>query len=148
MRTLVTFKSTAFNTTEEKETFINPGCFGGDVGKWLIQELRARGFHTDEEPDSEDFGWYFTFRVGDIEYDFVIAYRPGDGEPEGDWIGGLERSKGLFASMLGLRKKGIQPDAAGVIHEVLSGSPQIREVRWHVRKDFDAGREELGSPTP
>lgn len=43
MRTLVTFKSTAFNTTEEKETFINPGCFGDDVGKWLIRELRSRG---------------------------------------------------------------------------------------------------------
>jgi hypothetical protein len=148
MRTLVTFKSAAFNTTEEKETFINPGCFGDDVGQWLIGELRSRGVETADEPDSEDFGWFFTFQMGDFEYDFVIAYRPGDGDLEGDWIGWLERSKGLFASMLGLRKKGIQPEAVGGIHEVLSGSPRIREVRWHFPKDFHAGREELGSPVP
>jgi hypothetical protein len=148
VRTLVTFRSTAFNTTEEQDHFINPGCFGDDVGKWLIQELRTRGLQTDDEPDSEDFGWFFTFEVGDLEYDFVIAYRPGDGEPEGDWIGWLERRKGFLASVLGLRKKGIQPEAVGAIHEVLSGSPQIHEVRWHFPGDFHAGREELGSETP
>ena len=147
-RTIVAFRSTAFNTTEEKDYFINPGCFGDDLGKWLIRELRSRGLHTDDEPDSEDFGWYFTFRVGDLEYDFVISYRPGDGDPEGDWIGWLERSKGFLASMLGLRKKGIEPEAAQAVHAVLSASPQIREVRWHFRQDFDAGREELASQTP
>ncbi len=148
LRTVVTFRSSAFNTTEEKDYFINPGCFGDDVGKWVIQELRTRGLHTDEEPGAEDFGWYITFQVGDLEYCFVISYRPANGEPEGDWIGWLERSKGLFASMLGLRKKGIQPEAAQAIHAVLSSSPQIREMRWHFQKDFHAGREELASERP
>ena len=41
MRTLVTFRSSAFNTTQPKDYFINPGCFGDDVAKWLMGELRA-----------------------------------------------------------------------------------------------------------
>jgi hypothetical protein len=148
VRTVVTFRSTVFNTTEEKDSFINPGCFGDDVAKWLMEKLRGRDVHTADEPDSEDFGWYFTFRYSDIEYDFVISYRPGEGEIEGDWIGWLERRRGLLASVFGLRKKGIQPEAAQALHEVLSASADIRDVRWHFQKDFDADREEDGAPTP
>jgi hypothetical protein len=50
--------------------------------------------------------------------------------------------------MLGGRKRDIQPDAAQAIHEILSSSSQIQNVRWHLRRDFDSGREEIGSPTP
>jgi hypothetical protein len=66
-RTLVTFKSSAFNTSEPKPYFINPGCYGDDVAKWLTRELRGRGFKTDEEPGQEDFGWYFNFEHGDTD---------------------------------------------------------------------------------
>lgn len=84
----------------------------------------------------------------DVEHRFVIGYRPEDGNGEGDWIGWVERATGPLGFLFGGHKKGVQPEAVRAIHEVLSGSPQIREVRWHSRKDFDGGREELGSPTP
>jgi len=57
----VVFESNAFNTSIEGENFINPGCFGDDVARWLIGQLRADG-HVTEEPRQEDFGWYFTSR--------------------------------------------------------------------------------------
>lgn len=149
MRTVVTFKSAAFNTTESKDYFINPCCFGDDVAKWLMAELKQRGFQTVGEAGQEDFGWYFTFQAGGIEHDFIIGFRPDEEESaEGDWIGWLERRTGLISSLFGGRKRGIQPAAAQAIHAVLTGSPQIQDVRWHERQDFDSGREELGSPQP
>jgi hypothetical protein len=39
MRTIATFNSDAFNTTEEKDYFINPSCFGDDAARWLLNSL-------------------------------------------------------------------------------------------------------------
>src|SRR5437764_5341273 len=54
MNTEVRFRSTAFNCTEPRDYFINPCCFGDDVCRWLIRELRARGHRTADEPGQED----------------------------------------------------------------------------------------------
>ena len=147
IRTVVTFASAAFNTTEPKNYFINDCCFGDDVAVWLIQELRKDGMETDEKPGQEDFGWYLNFEAGGIGHTFVIGRRPDD-EREGAWIGWLERRRGFIGSILGGRKRGIQASAAEAIHQVLSRSPVIREVRWHFQRDFDAGREERGASSP
>lgn len=50
IRTVVTFTSSYFNTTEPKDYFINPCCFGDDVAKWLIEQFKDRGVDTDENP--------------------------------------------------------------------------------------------------
>jgi hypothetical protein len=142
LRTVVTFKSLAFDSSEAKEYFINPGCFGDDVATWLSQQLRDHGYEVATEPDQEDFGWYFTFRVSDIEHCFVIGCRAQREIGDALWIGWLERSRGLVASLLGARNRGIQPAAVQAVHEVLSASSQIREIGWHFKKDFDAGRED------
>jgi len=147
-KTVVTFKSSAFNTSEQREYFINPGCFGDDVAKWLGEQLRSRGYQAADAPGQEDFGWYLSFTVSGIEHCFVIGHRPGNEEDEGVWIGWLERSRSYVASVLGGRQRDIQPSAARAVHEILSSSPQIRNVRWHLRRDFDSGREEIGTPTP
>ena len=88
------------------------------------------------------------FRVNGHPYGFVLGWRPGDETEEGDWIGGLERDCGFPASVLGGRKRGILPEAAEQIHAVLAASPDIRDIRWHIREDFDAGREDLGRTEP
>jgi hypothetical protein len=118
IRTVVTFESAAFNRSEHKDYFINPGCFGDDVAVWLIQELRNRKQETAATPGQEDFGWYFNFRVSGTEHSFVLGYRPGDETESGVWIGWLERSRGLI--LFGFRQRGIQPEAVRIIHEVLS----------------------------
>jgi hypothetical protein len=82
-RTVVGFRSTAFNMAEPKDYFINPCCFGDDVAKWLIAELRNEGVETDEKPSQEDFGWYLNFDVARTSHTFVIGHRPtGESEPE------------------------------------------------------------------
>ena len=148
IKTLVTFRSSVFNMSEPKEYFINPCCFGDDVARWLAGQLRGKGHQADEVPGQEDFGWYLRFSVFGIAHCFVIGYRPGDDNEEGAWIGFLERRRGMIAFLLGVHKRGIQPAAVRAIHEILTGSPQIWDVRWHFRHDFDRGYEEMGTPEP
>ena len=147
-RTVFTFTSAAFNTTEPKDYCINPGCFGEDLANWLIQELRARGIQTDDEPGQEDFGWYFNFTLDGAEYSFVLGYRPGDEDTAGSWIGWLERNCGLLVSLLGGRNRGSPRPAAELIHSVFTSSEQVRAERWHYRADFDAGREDRSRTEP
>src|SRR6266705_4805067 len=77
-RTIVTFQSGAFNTSERRPYFINDGCYGDDVTRWIIGELHSRGIPSEPEPQQEDFGWYLTYRPGKAEHQFVLGYRPGD----------------------------------------------------------------------
>ena len=148
IRTVVTFERAAFNMTEPKEYFINPCCFGDDVAEWLIAELRKQGMKADEKPGQEDFGWYLNFEAAGIEHTFVIGHRPNGETEAGTWIGGLERTRGLIGTILGGRKRGIQPSAAEAIHRVLSGSPLVQDVRWYFQGDFDSGNEDLGASSP
>lgn len=145
LRTLVTFESAAFNTTEEKPEFINPGNFGEDVARWLMGELRAQGVPVGEAVGQEDFGWYFSYQVGGAPHCFVLGHR--EEEPGTGWLGWLERDAGFFGSLLGGRNRGLDPEAARVVHRALTGSDRIGKVRWHYRKDFECGNEE-GSAEP
>lgn len=148
LRTVVTFESSAFNTSERRPYFINDGCFGDDVARWLIAELYARGVPTDAEPGQEDFGWFFGFRPGETVYQFIIGYRPGADKEPGVWIGWVERKVGLLGSLLGARHRGIEPQALEVLHAVLARADRVASVRWHRRADFDAGNEEAGAAQP
>lgn len=147
IRTLVIFKSSLFNSMVVKDYFINPCCFGDDAAKWMMKKLHENGIHTAEEPVQEDFGWFFEFRVGSDDYHFTIGYRPGDGD-EGEWIGWIERNPGFFGTITGGRHRNIRPEAIQAIASILSNSPEIREVHWHYHKDFDRGREDLGTKAP
>jgi hypothetical protein len=103
VRRIVTFRSAKFNSTEPKPYFINPGCFGDDVARWLIAELCKRSVETEKEPGQEDFGWYLGFRLASVRYRFVVGFRPDD-ELEGrSWILWIERIRGLFGSAFGGR---------------------------------------------
>ena len=147
-RTTVVFRTTAFNTTTQKPYFLNPGCFGDDVSRWMIAALRQRGVKTAEEPGQEDFGWYMLFEVDGQEHCFVLGYRPGDTEHEGDCIGTLERSRGLVGSLLGRRQIGVNPKAVQLVHELVSGLPDVSDICWHHEKKFKAGIEDEGATTP
>jgi hypothetical protein len=139
VKTVVTFKSAVFNSSEPKDYFINPSCFGDDVARWLSEQLRNKGYQAAATPCQEDFGWYFTFLVSGIEHCFVIGHRPGDDKSHGVWIGWLERSRSFFASLFKGRQRGIQLAAVQAIHEILSNSPQIQDVHWHSQRESDRG---------
>jgi hypothetical protein len=137
IRTVVTFNSSAFNTTEPKSHFINDCCFGDDVAKWLLGELRGLGLSVSEQPGQEDSGWYLNFQSQSSSSTFVISFRP-DNEQEGKtWIGIIERNCGFLNSLLGGRARRIDPPAVAAIHKILSGSPNVEELRWHFRRAFD-----------
>jgi len=131
MKTEVHFRSTAFNCTEPKDYFINDCCFGDDVVRWLIQQLRAQGIQTDDEPDQEDFGWYLTFHVGGTEHCFIISFQPNDPATGDQWLGWLERQSGLLGSLFGGLKRGILPEAIQAIDTALKASPDIQRITWH-----------------
>lgn len=103
---------------------------------------------TEDEPGQEDFGWYLNFEVAGTAHTLVIGYRPGGEDDEGTWIEWLERKRGLVGSLLGTRRRGIDPTAPETLHKILLAHPGIRDVRWHFRHAFDKGREELGAPEP
>ena len=146
VRRHVIFRSTAFNTTEVKPHFINDCCFGEDLARWLMEELRARGVATDIDPGQEDFGWFFTFTIGGTAHDCILGYRPGEGEADGDWMGTIERRAGLLASLFGARRRGIDARAPEALHAVLSASPRITAIRWFA--DADIGREQNAREVP
>ena len=148
IRTVVTFESSSFNMSDPKDYFINPCCFGDDVGRWLIGELRRNGVEADEEPGQEDFGWYVNFRSGALTHTFLIGHRPAGESEKGTWIAWLERSRGLIGSLAGRRKHGIDATAAEAIHRALSGSTLVQDIRWHFRDDFDTGHEERAASSP
>ena len=88
VRTLVTFRSDKFNTTESKRNYINSGCFGDDVADWFVQRLASSGMAVDPKIGQEDFGWYLGFRSGSYRYHFVLK------------SGSREKLNGLLRAML------------------------------------------------
>ncbi|HEV2330684.1 MAG TPA: hypothetical protein VGY56_18035 [Verrucomicrobiae bacterium] len=148
IRTVVTFENPAFNTTERREYFINECCYGDDLAHALMEQLRSRGYQTDTEPGQEDFGWYFGFRAGDKDYQFVIGHRPADESDPTVWLGWVERKVGMIGTIFGARKRGIQPAALNAMHSAISALGETRNVRWHLKDDFNAGREKLGRANP
>jgi hypothetical protein len=139
LRTEVHFRTTGFNTTEPREYFINPCCYGDDLCRWLIAQLRARGIEAEEEPGQEDFGWYLSFHAGGVMHTFVVGYSEEGPTSEGFWRGWLERDAGFIASILGARKRGISSEAADSIHAVLSASTRVRDLTWHFPGDDGNG---------
>lgn len=129
IRNCIVFKTNAFNTTVQRDYFINPGCFGDDAARWIMVELGIRGFQTDIDPRQEDFGWYFVFKVANVPHHTVIGYRPGAYGGEGEWICWVERKAGLVGNLFKMSKK-IKPEAVKAIQDVLSSSPAVDVVKF------------------
>ena len=142
-RTMVTFHSAKFNTSETKPHYINPYSYGDDVAEWLRNELAARDVVVGREIGQEDFGWWLSFQCGGHMYNFILGYSADE-----FWLGWLERKRGIVGSLFGMRRKGIQVEAVKLIHSVLISADFISEIRWHRQTDFDSLREDLATPTP
>jgi hypothetical protein len=51
LRRNVILKSSAFNTSQPKEYFINECCYGDDPARWLISGLKQNAIRVAEDPD-------------------------------------------------------------------------------------------------
>ena len=124
----VAFRSQAFNTTVERDYFINPCCFGDDVARWLISALRAKGHATDEQPVQEDFGWFLTSEFHGVRHRIIIVYIVDSNPNHGEWFCWVERAARLAGAILP-RHKQVFPESIETLHEILISSPFISNVR-------------------
>ena len=76
----------------------------------------------------------------------MLGLRPGDNGEPSTWLAWVERQRGFLVSLIGGRKRGIAMGATAALHAALA-APEIRNLRWHEKAEFDAGSED-GSPHP
>ncbi|MEM9381252.1 MAG: hypothetical protein AAGB93_14965 [Planctomycetota bacterium] len=137
-RTFAVFRSDAFNTTEEKDTFVNPGCYGDDVVEALHAGLAADGFEVEEEAGAEDFGWYGRFALGEDEfYDLIAAFQPADDEGNGVWHLHVELSGMPLAANRRRRGGRVSIDAVAAVHEVLARTEGVEGLTWYYEPEID-----------
>lgn len=53
---LLEFESSAFPVIPGEDEETNPGIYGKALAQWLVEQLRAAGFHP-SDVIAEDFGW-------------------------------------------------------------------------------------------
>lgn len=149
-RTIVTFYASGFNTTKTQKHYINPGNYGDDLALYLAAEMEKEGavlVKEDEFPGQEDFGWFFDFIMDNKRYCLIVGGRIDEADKI-EWVAWLERSCGFFASLFGGRNKNIGKEAYELLHRVLSSSDKISKVRWHLKEDFDVGKEDAAGDKP
>ena len=123
---IVTFRSTAFNTSTPEKHFISRRAYGSDLANWLIYELARNDAAVEPMIGQRDNGWIVRFRFGGATYDFLTRYRGGP-----DWVGFLERRRGLVGRLFQRPQKNVEFAAVKLIDVVLSSSELISDIRWH-----------------
>ena len=130
--TYFTFKSSLFNTSEDKESFVNPGCFGDDVCEFFIKRLKNSPLNCDEEPIAEDWGWGFIFEYDKKRF-FVGCGFNVDYEC---WLMFIDPQRSLIQMMFG-KSDGVPLICAQAIHNALSESIDIIDLKWHRPDEWD-----------
>jgi hypothetical protein len=113
---IVTFRSTAFNTSTPEKHFVSRRAYGSDLANWLIHELARRDAAVEPKIGQKDAGWIVRFRFRGAAYDFLARYR---GDP--DWVGLLERRRGIVGHLFHGQQKSVEFDALR-LNAVLSSS--------------------------
>ena len=131
---IVTFRSTAFNTSTPEKHFVSRRAYGSDLANWLIHELARRDAAVEPMIGQKDAGWIVQFRFRGATYDFVAWYRGPD------WVGLLERRLGILGRLFHWQRKNVEFCAIELIDAVLSSSEIISDIRWHY--------DESGSRSP
>lgn len=147
VREVVVFESDAFNASEPRPYFINPDCFGDDLARWLSNELSTRGVQIGDV-GQEDFGWYFDATANGAEHFVFVGLRPGSDEDPTQWVVVVERCGSRLLRFLLRREQGVAPELVHAIDAALRAAAHVRNVTWHWKSDFDAGRESNGAPAP
>ena len=96
------------------------------MANWLIYELARRDAAVEPMIGQRDTGWIVRFRFHGATYDFLARYRGGP-----DWVGFLERSRGILGRLFHGPQKNVEFDALRLIDAVLSSSELISDIRWH-----------------
>lgn len=82
------------------------------------------------------------FRFRGALYDFLVRFR------DPDWVGLLERRRGLMSRLFRRQQKSVDLDALVLVDSMLSSAELISDVRWHYDdsqepSELDAVRRDL-----
>ena len=145
-RTIVVFRSDAFNTTEQKPSFINDGCFGDDLARWLMTRLRALGVKTTTSQDKRTSAGTSVIgrRKGDTRsFSPIAPKRPllasGSLQSNATAASSHRCSAGSLSrniSQQSLRTSCMPPSRT---------PPEVTAIAWHRQSDFDRRNESQGS---
>lgn len=85
--TALSFTSKQFDIASEPKSPINP-IYGYSLAEFLLKEFKALGYETDNEPNAEDWGWYFYTEIDAQSYMIgTIAHVDIDPETDAPIIG-------------------------------------------------------------
>jgi hypothetical protein len=121
---MVTFRSTAFNTSEPDKNFVSLRPYGSDLANWLIHDLALHHAAAELVIWQQDAGWLVRFRLRRASYDFTVRFR------DPDWVGLLERRRGILDLLLHREPKNVEFDALALVDSMLSSSGLISDMRW------------------
>lgn len=125
MYTSVSFKSDIFKPFLPEDSQVNPQVYGAELSFWLSKKLAEKNIIT-SYPESEDWGWYIEFIVGDNEYRFCCGNIDGSFS---EWHCFLEPyGKGLF----GRQKAPIElaKPLIDSVRKILEETADIKEIQW------------------
>ena len=131
MRKEATFRTSAFNTSEVRDYFINEGCFGDDLAKWMIGRLREAGVETDDEPGQEDLAGTSSSRSRPVRT--AASWDTRRTSQKACGISGWSAAAGCWDSILGRRGHGIDEAAVRALDAVLASAAEIRDLQWESR---------------
>ena len=126
MKILLSVTTDKFNSTEQKQNFINDRCFGEDFVTWLVHMFRDTGFALDE-PFQEDWGWA-TLARGDGET-FAISVGIMDesiGEQSAEWLITVEKMRKFI--FFGSKNTPHLTRLADDIEKILSDEPSFTNL--------------------
>jgi hypothetical protein len=93
LRDQITIETDLFEHRDVKPHFINPCCFGEDLGIWLGQQLRGLASFDFVQ---EDYGWGFWASRNGTQFWVALSYA-GDGPTDApaQWILSIDEDYGL-----------------------------------------------------
>jgi hypothetical protein len=122
---IVTFRSAAFNTSAPEKHFVSLRPYGSDLANWLMHELTQHDAAAQPMIAQRDAGWMVRFRFRGAVYEFLARFR------DPDWIGFLERRRGLVSRLFHRQQKTVDLDALVLVDSLLSSAELLSDVRWH-----------------
>ena len=122
---IVTFRSAAFNTSTPDKHFVSRRPYGSDLANWLLHEFTQHDAAAQPMIAQKDAGWLVRFRFRGAAYEFLVRFR------DPDWVGSLERRRGLVARLFHRPLQSVDLDALVLVDALLSSAELISDVRWH-----------------
>jgi hypothetical protein len=122
---MVSFRSSAFNTSAPEKHFVSRRAYGSDLANWLIHQLTSHDAAVEPMIGQTNAGWLVRFTFRRAKYDFVVWYRG----PE--WVGVLERRLGIVGRLFRRQRKNVEFCALQLLDEVLSSSGLISDIWWY-----------------